>query len=46
MNSFLEKHNDEEVSPEFKIFNDVINDFKERNRIYSRTAHPKPRFDD
>ena len=45
MNDCREKHNDEELSPEFKIFNHVINDFKERNRIYSRTAHPKRRFD-
>ena len=45
MNDFREKHNDEELSPEFNIFNHVINDFKERNRIYSRTAHPKRRFD-
>ena len=44
MNDFLEKHKDEELSPGFQIFNHVINDFKERNRIYSRTAHPKRRF--
>ena len=45
MNDFLEKHNNEELSPEFTIFNHVINDFKEMNRNYSRTAHPKRRFD-
>lgn len=45
MNDFLEKHNDEELSPEFKIFNCVINDFFKRNRIYSRTAHSKRSFD-
>ena len=45
MNDFLEKHNDVELSPEFKIFKHVITDFKESNRIYSRTAHPKRHFD-
>ena len=45
MNDFLEKHCNEILSPEFKIFNHVINGFTERNCIYSRTAHPKPHFD-
>ena len=27
MNDFLEKHNNEELSPEINIFNHVINDF-------------------
>ena len=45
MNDFPEKLNDEEFSPEFKIFNHVINDFKERNSIYLRIAHSRFRFD-
>ena len=46
MNNFLQMHMDEELSSEFKIFNHFLHDLKERNHIYSRTAHPKTRFDE
>ncbi len=45
MNAFLEKHKDSETIPDFQISNQFIDDFKERNHIASRLAHPKRRSD-
>ena len=45
MPTFLFKHKDEEQIPDFMVSDHFIHDFKERNHISSRLAHPKRRSD-
>ena len=40
---FLYKYKDEEQMPDFMVSDHFIHDFKQRNHISSRTAHPKRR---
>ena len=43
MSVFLYKYKDEEQMPDFMVSDHFIHDFKQRNHISSRTAHPKRR---